>query len=117
MRANWRATSASTGNGSHVDSTAESVASRGARSDCGDSDVRVVGGERFEVGGVVGKDQSTTEADGGGDDESIYGHLTTRLDCGQQVAGDPGDPDTGGDDLGVPPSKLQVDGLVGAAPR
>jgi hypothetical protein len=78
----------------------------------GDSHVRVVGCEVFEIRRIVGQDEPSSEPDGGSYHERIDGHLAAGADGCQEVTCKPSDTDPTGYDARVAAAQFQIDSFV-----
>jgi hypothetical protein len=86
-----------------------------AGSDPNNDHVRVAGGERPEIGGIVRRNDAPTEADRSCDDQRIDRHGAVSVDARKQVPSDPRQPGSGRDDLRKSTSQNDVDRLVASA--
>jgi len=85
------------------------------RSDRGDRDVCVSGGETCEVARVKGEDHASTEPERCRHNERIDGHLASGACSGEQVTGNSGGAYACGHDLGEAAGQDRVDDGIGAA--
>lgn len=73
-------------------------------------------GKQPHVVGVVRCDHSAAEPDRRGNDEGVDRQLASCVGIGKEVACDPGDANTGRDDLHNAPNEDTIDDLVSSSP-